>query len=77
MKLTDKKCKDMLDVQIFGTTSLGARGQIVIPKEARDSMGYDVGDKFVVMKKMGCIVLVPEDVATRLAKQMTDALISK
>ena len=76
MKITKKKPKGVLDVKFFGTTSMGVRGQVVIPKDARDNFGCSSGDKFVVMEKMGCIILVPQALAAKLAKQMSDALIS-
>lgn len=33
--------------EFFGTGTLGERGQIVIPAEARSSMNINPGDKFV------------------------------
>lgn len=34
---------------IFGTTKMNDRGQIVIPKKARDLFGIDTGDSLVVL----------------------------
>jgi AbrB family looped-hinge helix DNA binding protein len=39
--------------KMYGTTSLGARGQLVIPAEARKDLKLKPGDKLVVMGKMG------------------------
>ncbi len=34
----------------YGTSTLGERGQIVIPAEARAEMGFAPGDKLLLMK---------------------------
>jgi AbrB family looped-hinge helix DNA binding protein len=34
--------------KIFGTTSMGERGLVVIPAEAREELGIQAGEKFVV-----------------------------
>ncbi len=34
---------------IFGTVSMSERGQIVIPKEARDKMNFAPGDRLVIL----------------------------
>jgi len=41
-------CNDMF--QFFGSVTIGERGQIVIPAEARNTLGYQPGDKLLVMK---------------------------
>ena len=69
-----KKQKEMMDVKVFGTTSMGARGQIGIPKDARDSLAFETGEKLLVMEKGGCLVLIPQELAAKFAKQMSDAL---
>lgn len=42
--------------QFYGTTTLGEKGQVVIPVEARKSMGIKKGDKLLVFG-MGCDML--------------------
>src|SRR5690554_4438025 len=37
------------DKHMFGMVTLGERGQIVLPKMARDTLNLKVGDKFVVL----------------------------
>lgn len=44
------------DEQFYGTTTLGEKGQVVIPAEARKSMGIKKGDKLLVFG-MGCDML--------------------
>lgn len=39
--------------QFYGTATLGEKGQVVIPAEAREAMGLKKGDKLLVFG-MGC-----------------------
>ena len=47
---------------IFGTARVGDRGQIVIPKEAREFFGIEPGDTLLILGKpeTGLIVTKPE-----------------
>ena len=48
---------------LFGNVKVGERGQIVIPKEARDLFGIKPGDKLVVLGEEGQgLALCREDV---------------
>lgn len=56
---------------IFGTVKVGEKGQIVIPKEARDVFGISAGDTLLVLgdDNNGIIVTKPEvihDVAMKI-----------
>ena len=44
---TNKKCS--LEEQFYGAVTVGERGQVVIPAEARKRMGIAAGDKLLVM----------------------------
>ena len=48
--------------KIFGTAKVGDRGQIVIPKEARDFFGIEPGDTLLIVGEAdtGLIVTRPE-----------------
>ena len=48
--------------QVFGTAKVGDRGQIVIPKEAREFFGIEPGDTLLILGKneTGLIVTKPE-----------------
>ena len=48
--------------RIFGTAKVGDRGQIVIPKEAREFFGIEPGDTLLVLGKpeTGLIITKPE-----------------
>jgi AbrB family looped-hinge helix DNA binding protein len=63
----------------FATTSMGERGQVVIPKEIRDLLELKVGDRFIVLAthKHG-LGLIPMDQAqhfmAKLKQQMEDII---
>ena len=48
--------------RVFGTAKVGDRGQIVIPKEAREFFGIEPGDTLLILGKYetGLIVTKPE-----------------
>ena len=46
---------------LWGTVKLGNRGQIVIPKEARDKYGLQEGTRLVVLGDETGIALVPAE----------------
>ena len=57
--------------KVFGTAKVGDRGQIVIPKEAREFFGIEPGDTLLILGKSetGLIVTRPEtlnDLANRI-----------
>ena len=57
--------------RVFGTAKVGDRGQIVIPKEARELFGIEPGDTLLILGKAetGLIVTKPEtlnDLANRI-----------
>lgn len=43
--------KEGHSLQICGTTTIGERGQVVIPAEVRQAMGLKTGDKLLVFCK--------------------------
>ncbi len=61
--------------RVFGTAKVGDRGQIVIPKEAREMFGIQPGDTLLILGEMeaGLIVSRPEalnDLADKLLTNM-------
>jgi AbrB family looped-hinge helix DNA binding protein len=56
--LTDK------DNHTFGTVKVGEKGQIVIPKEAREMFGIKPGDSLLVIgdKRRGLTIMKTDDV---------------
>ena len=61
--------------RVFGTAKVGDRGQIVIPKEARELFGIKPGDSLLILgeAETGLIVSRPEvlnDLADELLNNM-------
>ena len=61
--------------RVFGTAKVGDRGQIVIPKEARELFGNKPGDTLLILAEedTGLIVSRPE-VLRDLAEQIFDGV---
>ena len=61
--------------RVFGTAKVGDRGQIVIPKEAREMFGIQAGDTLLILGEAdtGLIVSRPEEL-THLAEKMLNHL---
>ena len=55
----------------FGTTSIGERGQIVVPKKLRDKLKLKKGDSFLVMQKGPGIVFVPTEIMEDFINDMS------
>lgn len=57
--------------RVFGTAKVGERGQIVIPKEARDLFNIQPGDTLLILgeEETGLIVSRPE-VLSNIADQI-------
>ncbi|AGK55352.1 AbrB/MazE/SpoVT family DNA-binding domain-containing protein [Bacillus sp. 1NLA3E] len=55
--------------KIFGTTSVGERGQVVIPAEAREELNIKPGEKFVVFgdARKGTVILVKSEIMNKFA----------
>ena len=63
---------------IFGTVRVGEKGQIVIPKEARELFGISPGDTLLILgdDKSGIIVTPPDlvkNAAMRVFRKMEQA----
>ena len=61
--------------RVFGTAKVGDRGQIVIPKEARELFGIKPGDTLLILGKSqtGLIITKPEalnDLANEIFKSV-------
>ena len=60
---------------IFGTAKVGERGQIVVPKDARELYGIHPGDTLLILgdEENGMIVTKP-DVLSSLAERILDQI---
>ena len=52
----------------FGSATVGAKGQVVIPAEARKNKGISKGDKLLVFggRERGVLILLPADRVSEL-----------
>ena len=55
--------------KFWGVTSIGERGQIVIPVKLREELGIDKGDQFVIINKGKLIGLIREKEMTSMLKE--------
>lgn len=49
MKDKSRRCGLNVDEAFYGSVTVGERGQVVIPAEARAALGINAGDKILVM----------------------------
>lgn len=62
---------------IWGTVTLGERGQIVIPKAARDKLGINGGDRLIVASDEVGIALIPAEFFESKMREIMDRLSGK
>ena len=60
--------------ELWGTVTLGERGQIVIPKAARDRFDLKAGNRLVVASDEHGIALVPADFFVSKMQELMDKL---
>lgn len=61
--------------QIWGVTTVGERGQVVIPVKVREELGLEKGDQLVVVSKgKKFIGLVKESEITNMLKSWLDEI---
>jgi len=60
----------------YGTATIGTKGQIVIPAEARENLGLNPGDKVVVIgiKEHGMLGVCPVSSVEKMLDQTTEQL---
>lgn len=66
---------------LFGTTVIGERGQVVIPKQARDLLNLKAGDTIIILGDENLetrgIALVPADAFLKTAKEIMNKFYPK
>jgi AbrB family looped-hinge helix DNA binding protein len=60
--------------KLYGTATIGSKGQVVIPAEAREELGLKPGDRLYVISAMGSggVVFLKEDRLESIVPQMTE-----
>ena len=67
--------KAHFDFKNYGVTTVGTRGQLVIPKEIRNKMKIKAGNKFLVFSKDDEIIgLIKPDKFDKIINEMTHHL---
>ena len=59
---------------IWGTVTLGDRGQLVIPKAARDHLGIKSGDRMIVATDEVGVALIPAELFESKMQELMDKL---
>lgn len=64
------------DKKLYGTATVGTKGQVVIPAEAREELGIKTGDKVYVVgsEKAGIVALLPEGALSHLIEKLNLSL---
>ncbi len=62
---------------IWGVVTLGERGQIVIPKDARDHLGFNGGDRLIVASDEVGIALIPADYFEKKMRELEEMISEK
>ena len=62
----------MHDKKLYGTATVGTKGQLVIPASAREELNINVGDRLYVIGSPchGTIMLLQEDQIEKTIEQM-------
>ena len=68
---TNKKNKNDFEPNFLGFITIGERGQVVIPKEAREILSLQKGDKLIALMPHGqSVVLIPASKAKKWIEKM-------
>lgn len=64
----------MHDKKLYGTATVGTKGQVVIPAAAREALSINEGDKLYVVgsEKAGWVGFLKEDQLEELIGKMVD-----
>ena len=66
-----------LGKNIWGTVTVGERGQIVIPKAARDKFALKTGERLIVLSDENGIALLPAEAFERQLQELMDRISGK
>jgi len=69
------KRKPLQDITSFGTATMGARGQVVIPAGIRKKLEIKAGEKFIVfLTPSKAAVFIPSDQFGRMVSELDKRL---
>lgn len=57
---------------VCGTATIGPRGQIVIPKDARRKLNLETGDQLLVIEHGHKLMLIPEEIMRQMLEQVSE-----
>ena len=62
--------------KLFGTATVGSKGQVVIPADAREELKIQPGDRLYVLGSMhgSGIMLLKEDMIEHVVQQMSEQI---
>ncbi len=60
----------MHNIESFGSTTLGKKGQVVIPAEIRKKMKLEPGDNFIVILANRSIAFLPSDKVEEVVSEL-------
>ncbi len=62
--------------KLYGTATVGTKGQVVIPSEARDELNIAAGDRLYVIgsRESGCLALIKEDALEGVVQHLTSQI---
>ena len=64
------------DTKIWGVTTVGTKGQLVIPSKLREKLNLNPGDELLVVSRErgNAIILLPEKATTAMLKGTLDKI---
>jgi len=64
---------DTSNKKLYGTATIGTKGQVVIPADAREEMNLKPGDRLYVLSAMhgGGVVLLKEEMLEEIVEKMS------
>ncbi|MDD4938695.1 MAG: AbrB/MazE/SpoVT family DNA-binding domain-containing protein [Candidatus Omnitrophica bacterium] len=66
--------KGSMKGKIFGTVTVGERGQMVIPAEVRKVFKIKTGDKLIVLAKRDTLSLVPAESFSQFLNEASEIM---
>jgi len=60
--------------KMWGVTTIGEKGQVVVPSKLREELGLDKGDQFVVVTKDKFIGLIRESDMSGMLREWLDSI---